>query len=392
MDAIQIYSLMNDINQQMWGEDALDVHDLSGIISMGETVLSSSANVDAFFKTLVDRIGKVIVRRLDLELDFPNLMMNEFEWGCVLQKLDVGVFGAKNNTDWQVTDAGFSPSLLEIYPPQVYQTFFTNADTFEFRRTLPNNILSTAFSGAGEMANFINAVTSAMVDSMTLSLNNLARTSVNNFIAEKIKNANGVVNIADMYNAVATTPVTDCEEAMRTPEFLRYATNVIRKYFKYLSIPNVNYNVAGRIRATQRDNMHFLANTTFVAGLESYLYSDTFHDEMVKINNFTEVAYWQANLNTDTTSINLPEDVTAIDVIPSSEKGQVTPTAISQSGIIAVLADRQAIGIGLNKRRSAAFNNVMDDVTTIKLSATVQHFNDLSENGIIFLAEPTPGP
>lgn len=392
MEVNQIYSLLNDINQQMWGEDALDVHDLSGIISMGNTVLSSSTNIDKFFNTLVDRIGKVIIRRLDLELDFPKLMMNEFEWGCVLQKITIDPFGAKNNTDWQVTEPGFTPSLLEIYPPGIHQMLFTDADTFEMRKTLPNSILSTAFTGAGEMANFMTAVTAAMVDSMTLSLNNLSRTCVNNFIAEKIKNSNGIVNIADMYNAIATTPITDCEEAMRTPEFLRYATNIIRKYFKYLSMPNVNYNVGGLVRATQRNNMHFLANTTFVAGLESYLYADTFHDEMVKLDNFTEVAYWQANLNTDNTSINLPEDVTAIDIIPSSEKGQVTPTAVSQSGIIAVMADRQAIGIGLNKRRSAAFNNVMDDVTTVKMSATVQYFNDLTENGIIFLAEPTPGP
>ena len=54
------------------------------------------------------------------------------------------------------------------------------------------------------------------------------------------------------------------------------------------------------------------------------------------------------------------------------------------------MADRQAMGIGLNKRRSAAFNNVMDDITTVKMSATQQLFNDLSENGVIFIAEPTP--
>ena len=391
MEVNQVYSLLNDINQQMWGEDALDVHDLSGIISMGNTVLSSSTNVDKFFSTLVDRIGKVIIRRLDLELDFPKLMMNEFEWGCVLQKITIDPFGAKANTDWQVSDPGFTPSLLEIYPPSIHQMLFTDAVTFEMRKSLPNSILATAFTGAGEMANFMTAVTAAMVDSMTLSLNNLSRTCVNNFIAEKIKNSNGIVNIADMYNtAYSSTPVTDCEEAMRTPEFLRYATNVIRKYFKYLSMPNVNYNVAGLVRATQRDNMHFLANTTFVAGLESYLYADTFHDEMVSLKNYTEVAYWQGNLDSDNTSINLPADVTAIDVIPSSEKGQLSPTAISQSGIIAVMADRQAMGIGLNKRRSAAFNNVMDDITTVKMSATQQLFNDLSENGIIFIAEPTP--
>ena len=391
MEVNQVYSLLNDINQQMWGEDALAVKDLSGIISMGNAVLSSSTNVDKFFSTLVDRIGKVIIRRLDLELDFPKLMMNEFEWGCVLQKITIDPFGAKANTDWQVSDPGFTPSLLEIYPPSIHQMLFTDAVTFEMRKSLPNSILATAFTGAGEMANFMTAVTAAMIDSMTLSLNNLSRTCVNNFIAEKIKNSNGIVNIANMYNtAYSSSPVTDCEEAMRTPEFLRYATNVIRKYFKYLSMPNVNYNVAGLVRATQRDNMHFLANTTFVAGLESYLYADTFHEEMVSLKNYTEVAYWQGNLDSDNTSINLPADVTAIEVIPSSEKGQLSPQSISQSGIIAVMADRQAMGIGLNKRRSAAFNNVMDDITTVKMSATQQLFNDLSENGVIFIAEPTP--
>lgn len=391
MEVNQVYSLLNDINQQMWGEDALAVKDLSGIISMGNAVLSSSTNVDKFFSTLVDRIGKVIIRRLDLELDFPKLMMNEFEWGCVLQKITIDPFGAKANTDWQVSDPGFTPSLLEIYPPSIHQMLFTDAVTFEMRKSLPNSILATAFTGAGEMANFMTAVTASMVDSMTLSLNNLSRTCVNNFIAEKIKNSNGIVNIADMYNtAYSSSPVTHCEEAMRTPEFLRYATNVIRKYFKYLSMPNVNYNVAGLVRATQRDNMHFLANTTFVAGLESYLYADTFHEEMVSLKNYTEVAYWQGNLDSDNTSINLPKDVTAIEVIPSSEKGQLSPQSISQSGIIAVMADRQAMGIGLNKRRSAAFNNVMDDITTVKMSATQQLFNDLSENGVIFIAEPTP--
>lgn len=392
MNVNQIYSLLNDINQQMWGEDAFAVENLAGLISMGNAVLSSSTNVDAFFSTLVDRIGKVIIRRLDMELDFPKLMMNEFDFGAVLQKITIDPFGAKNNTDWEVGDPSFTPSLLEIYPPGIHQMLFTDAVTFEFRKSLPNSILTTAFTGPTEMANFFNVVTAAMVDSMTLSINNLSRTAINNFIAEKIKNTNGVVNIADMYNTdFSSTPITDCAEGMRTPEFLRYATNVIRKYFKYLSMPNVNYNVPGWVRATQRDNLHFLANTTFVAGLESYLYADTYWKDMVEIENFTEVAYWQANKTASPgTDYNLPADVTAINVVPSSEAGQLSPTAISQSGIIAVLADRQAIGVGLNKRRSAAFNNVMDDITTVKMSATIQYYNDLSENGIIFIAEPTP--
>lgn len=388
MEVNQIYSVLNDINQQMWGEDALDVHDLSGIVSMGKTVLSSSTMTDKFFNTLVDRIGKVIIRRLDMELDFPKLMMNEYNFGCVLQKISIDLFGVKNNTDWETGDPNFSPSLLEIYPPSIHQVFFTDSDTWEIRKSLPNSILSTAFTGATEMGNFFTAVTAAMVDSMTLCINNMSRTAINNFIAEKIKNTNGVVNIADLYNtAYSSTPVSDVEEALRTPAFLRFASNIIRRYFKYISMPNVNYNVAGLVRATQRNNCHFLANTLFVAGLETFLESDTYHNEMVSLDGFTEVAWWQANKGQS--DLDAPADVTSIEVIPSSEAGQLSPTAVQQSGIIAVLADRQAIAIGLNKRRSAAFNNVMDDVTTVKMSATVQYINDLSENGIIFIAEPS---
>ena len=388
MEVNQIYSVLNDINQQMWGEDALDVHDLSGIVSMGKTVLSSSSMTDKFFNTLVDRIGKVIIRRLDMELDFPKLMMNEYNFGCVLQKISIDPFGVKNNTDWQISDPGFTPSLLEIYPPSIHQVFFTDSDTWEIRKTLPNSILSTAFTGATEMGNFFTAVTAAMVDSMTLCINNMSRTAINNFIAEKIKATNGVINVADLYNtAYASTPVSDVEEALRTPAFLRFASNIIRRYFKYISMPNVNYNVAGLVRATQRNNCHFLANTLFVAGMETFLESDTYHKELVSLDGFTEVAWWQANKGQS--DLDAPADVTSIDVIPSSEAGQLSPTQVTQSGIIAVLADRQAIAIGLNKRRSAAYNNVMDDYTTVKMSATVQYINDLSENGLIFIAEPS---
>ena len=51
MEVNQVYSVLNDINKQMWGEDALGVHDLSGIISMGQTVLDSS-NTDMLDKSL----------------------------------------------------------------------------------------------------------------------------------------------------------------------------------------------------------------------------------------------------------------------------------------------------------------------------------------------------
>lgn len=388
----QVYSLLTDINHQMFGDTALQVNDLQGVISMGKTVMSGST--DAFWNTLIDRIGKVIVRRLDAELQFPNLMRNEFEWGCAIQKLSVDVFDPIENSDWNISSPGFTPTLLDGADGTVYQTFFTGATTWAIQRRFPENILFTAFTSAEAFGAFAEAVTAAFIDSMTLSVNNMARTAINNFMAEKIKASNGVINIADLYNATSpATPVVHASDALLNKDFLRFSTNIIRKYMKYLSVPNVNYNVAGRLRATQRDNLNFFCLTEYIASLESFLDSDTWHTEFVDIGEggFNEVPYWQANLDSNG-DVNEVDCVSSIKVTPSSEEGQVTPTDVEQSGIIALMVDRQAIFTGIDKRRSAAFYNPIDDYTVTKLSATIQYANDTSENGLLFIIEPTPGP
>lgn len=388
MQIKQVYSLANDINKQMFGDTAVQVNDLSGIISMGKTIMSGST--DSFFKTLIDRIGKVIIRRLDAELEFPNLMRNEFEWGAAIQKLTVDVFDMRANTDYTVTDQGFTPTLLDGDVPKIYQTFFTGATTWAVQKKFQENELFTAFTSAEAFGAFVDAVAAAFIDSMTLTVNDMARTAINNFMAEKIKAANGVINVADLWNATnPTNPVTHAADALLNKDFLRFSTNVIRKYMKYLAIPNVNYNVDGRLRATQRDNLNFFCLTEYIASLESFLDSDTWHNEFVSIGEggFNEVAYWQGNF--DGTDVNEVDSVSSIKVTPSSEEGQQSPTDVEQSGIIALMADRQAIFTGIDKRRSAAFYNPIDDYTVTKMSATIQYCNDMSENGLVFIAEPT---
>lgn len=382
----QIYSLLNDINKQMWGEDAVDVNNLSGIISMGETIIGNTDNTDLFLGKLVDRIGKTVIRTLDLELEFPSLYMNEFEFGAILQKISVNPFGAIQSSEYRTGENGFTPTLLDIHKPDVVVTYFKGATTWKYQVTIPDDLFSTAFTSESMMGQFIDAIISAMTDSMTMSINNMSRTAIANFVAEKVKAQNGVINLLSEYNTemgLKGDNVLTQANAMHTPAFLRFASNYIRKYMKYLAIPSQLYNVDGIVRATARDNMHVLMLTSFVAGVESYLESDTFHNEFVALPNYTEVAYWQGNKGASDTNDFVTNST--IKVIPSSEAGKQTPTAVNQSGVVAVLADRQAIAVGLNKRRSGSFYNSIDAYTNLSSTALIQYYNDLSENGVIFV-------
>lgn len=388
----QIYALINDINKQMWGNDAVETHDLAGLISLGEQFSGDLVGADKFLGKLVDRIGKTVIRTLDLELDFPSLYRDSFEFGAMLQKITVNPMNAIATSEWKVGDNDFTPTFANVVKhDDIHVSYFTGVNTFKFFTTIPDDQFFTAFTSETKMMLFIDAIINSMSDSVTMSVNNWSRTTVNNFIAEKILAGNGVINLLAEYNALVGVGNTlTANEAMHDKEFARFASQVIRNYVTYLRKPSSLYNVGGAngepiVRATQRDNMHVMFLTNLKSLFDAYLLSDSYRD-LYDIPNFTEVAYWQGNDGAD--GINTFATNSTIDVTPSSQEKVTTVGnrySITQSGVVAVLADRQAIAIGIDKRRAGSFRNDIDAYTNYSNSITQQNICDLSENGIIFL-------
>ena len=219
----------------------------------------------------------------------------------------------------------------------------------------------------------------------------MSRTAINNFMAEKFKlTSSGCIDVYAAYrDAFPNDTTTTHDTFLYTPESVKFTVNLIRKYERYLRQANANYNEAGYIRATARDNMHVLVLADFAAAAEAYLENDAFQN-IVRLPNYTEVAYWQDNK--DAVDVNAFDTLSAIKVTPSSEEGQLSPTDVEQEGIICLMADRQAVGVGINKRRSGSFYNSIDAYENISETITIGYYNDLSENGVIFYigADPTP--
>ena len=78
----QMYSIVNLVNKQMWGKEAVQVTDLAGLISLGQSLSLDENDSDAYLGALVDRIGKTRVRTLDLVLQFPELFRDSFTFGA----------------------------------------------------------------------------------------------------------------------------------------------------------------------------------------------------------------------------------------------------------------------------------------------------------------------
>lgn len=380
----QIYQLLNDTAEQCFGVDAVGALDLENMLALRETV--SAFGSDKFLNALVDRIGKTVIRTLDFTATFPNFLMNEYEFGCVLQKINVAPFDAKAQNAWNAGDPNFVPNQFTIDKANIAVDYFQTSNAWEIDVTIPDVMFKTAFTSAEAMDAFITAIFDSVATSLNMQLENETRLAILGFIGEKIHANNGIVDVLALYNAECGTgnEVYDADVAKNDPRVLKFVGKLMRNYISYLRKPSVLYNTAGRVRATSRDNMHVMVLTEFMSAYTTYL-SETFHNELVELPYYTEVEYWQG---TGDTAPNFA-DCSSIDIkIPSDG------TAVQESGIIAVFADREAIGTGLFDRFSAVDRNNRNRYTNYTEGCTIQSFVDTSESGIVFILKdqtpPTP--
>lgn len=380
MKVNQIYQIINAINRDMWGSTALSVKDLSGLISLGKTLEIDENATDAYLNKLVDRIGKTVVRTLDLEIDYPNLYMDSFQFGAILSKITVNPLDSIENSDWKVGENNFRPTFADIHKPSVTVKYFQNSTTWGYVVTVPRNLFASAFLSETAMNNFMDAIIKALSDSMIMGVNNMSRMCIANFIGEKLKAGNGVVNLLTLYNATVATPI-QANKAIYDKDFLRFAGMIIRNFIGYLNEPSTMYNVDGTLRVTKRDNMHCLMLKSFASAYVTNYGADTFHEELTRLPMYTEVNHWQG-ANGGSGLPDFETDSTINIKVSSSEEND---DPINISGVVCLLADRQSIAVGLNKRRVGKFVNDIDDYINTKTSATIQWINDLSENGVLFI-------
>ena len=376
MTVNQIYSLLNDVSEQIYGADAIAAEDLSGLISMGDTVLSSSTDVDKFLGALVDRIGRTLIRNLDLrtlirnldlEVNYPNLVSNAFEFGAALQKISVQPLDAVRNTAWDIGDPNYTPNQYAITKGNVAVSIFSSVDTWKVRVSIPDDLFKTAFLSESQMAAFVDGLINSMSESMTLKLNAMNKLCVNNFIGSKIASGS---ELNAIYNA----------------GFLKFMGKRISDHMRYMNEPNKVYNENGLVRRTARDNMHCFLMSEVNSAYDLYLTADTFHDNLVGLPFFQPVTAWQASNGEGSESgtvADMPDFGTASTINIKTSDGDT----VNQAGIVCALMDREALGTTMYDLKSAAVRNDEDGYTNMSTRATVGYFNDLSEQGCVFVLD-----
>ena len=383
MEVKQIYTLMNSVSNEVLGTTALVKEDLTGIVDMGTEVFNQNA-VDNYVKSLVNHIGKVIFVNRPYAGKVPSVLMDAWEFGSVLEKISADIPQATENESWSLTD-GKEYKQDVFHKPTVTAKFFNSKVTFEVPVSITEKQVKESFSNAEQLNGFLSMIYSAVDKSMTIKADALIMRTINNMVAETFKadatafagdytkaSTNRCVNLLKLYNDKFGTKLT-AQTAILNPDFIRFASYTIGMYADRLGSISTLFNVGGKARFTGSDMLHLVLLTDFAKGADTYLYSDTYHNEFVALGKHETVPCWQAS--GQSYSFN---DVSTIEVKTASG------TDIKVTGVIGVMFDRDALGVSNLDRRVTSNYNAKAEFFNNYFKFDAGYFNDTNENFVVF--------
>ena len=381
MKVAQIYDIVNTITKEVLGETAVVNEDLSNIVDVGTQVFDANAT-DAYVRKLMNQVGKIVFVNRAYSGVVPSVLMDGWEYGSVVEKVRGELPEATENESWELTNGtSYDPNVF--YQPTVTVKFYNSKTTFEVPVSITEKQVKQSFQNAEQLNSFISMIYNEVDKSMTIKIDELVMRTIDNFIAETVhaeyagaalntKSTTKAVNILKLYNDKFGTELT-ADKALTTPEFIRFASLIMGTYKNRLARISRLFNIEKKARFTPADKLHVILLNDFVMAADTYLQSDTYHNEFVKLPEASVVPYWQASgQNYDFA------DISKIDVKDSNgDTVQVT-------GILGVMFDHEALGVCNIDRRVTTNYNPKAEFFSNWYKFDAGYFNAFDENFIVF--------
>lgn len=388
MTVVQIKDLMNSVTTEILGKGDIVAEDLSNVVDIGKEIFDNT-NVDNYVKSLVNHIGKVIFVNRPYTGNIPSMLMDSWEFGSVLEKIQADIPDATENSTWDLQDGkSYDPNVF--YKPKVSAKFFNSKVTFEVPMSFTERQVKESFSSAAQLNGFVSMIYNAVDKSMTIKIDSLVMRTMNNMIAQTLHAefpavADGdyskvtgtkAVNLLKLYNDKYTKTLTP-ETAITDPDFIRFASYIMGLYADRLGKLSTLFNVGKKERFTPADMLHVVMLSDFEKAASTYLYSDTWHNENVKLPAAETVPYWQGS----------GEDYSfakTSDIHVTVSDGSGATVEVVASGILAVMYDRDAMGVCNSDRRVTTQYNAKAEFFNNFYKYDASYFNDLNENFVVF--------
>ena len=397
MKVTQVYTLVNEMHKEFVGNETVVKEDLSNVIAIGKEILGAT-DVDNYVKKLIDKVGKVIFVNRQYAPILPSVLMDGWEYGSILQKIDADSPEAIENPKWKLENGQRYEQDTFTAPSGVRSKFFNDRTTFQVPISYTEDQVKESFNSPSQLNAFFSMIETKIENSMAIKYSGLIRATINNFTAATIYNEfsdvyaaetfnynfgerSGIraVNLLGMYHSEGydKEKVLTPQTCLKNLDFLKYASYKIMLWSDRMKDMSTLFNIGKKERFTPKDKQHIVLLSEFSRAADVYLQSDTFHNELTRLPAHETINFWQGT-GTDYAFASTSDIHTASKCIA---KGGDTASVVESnvSGI-----DRDALGVTNIKRKTTNHYNANGDFMNFWHKSDAGYFNDYDENFVVF--------
>lgn len=388
----QLSTVLNSVVSQATGKAALTATNTGEFISVAQTALKTG--YDPVLAAISQVLSKTIFSIRPYTRKFGGIEVTNQQFGNVTRKLNISDKDFEDDDRMLLVD-GSAVDMYKVNKPNILQTNFYGANVYEKQITIFRDQLDCAFSSPDEFGMFISMVMQNATDLLEQARENLARSTIANFIGGKVAGDTGnVIHLLTEYNALTGLALTDVTvylpanfkpfmqwvysriaalSAMLTERSTKFHINVTA-----FGAPPVDKTVT-RHTPMNKQKVYLYAPGRFQT--EAMVLADTYHDNFIKYADNETVNFWQ--------SINTPDSIEVKSTYLLPDGTLTSPAAaVKTEAIFGLIFDEAALGYTLVNQWSAPTPfNAKGGYSNIFWHETARYWNDFTENGIVLLLD-----
>lgn len=394
------YSIVNAAYKQAVGAEAIDTIDLHDFVDGGVAYESLTVGRDKFVKALIDQVVNFYNDESYSDEYVDPYYVESRRFANIVQMINAKAPEVQESHAWKnlapvVNDntvTKVSIGTYEVNPPVVECEYFNKSVSWELPLAITTEQLTDAFKSDQELRGFVDYIFVVVDNALTAHKEQLNAANRNAFMARKIKHqattGTGiqVVNLLTQYNTERGKSISTVADFMADADAMRYAGAQILLYKEYMKKQSTLFNTKGLVKFCPESRLVLEVNSAFENGIIETALSNTYHEAMLALPGHYSVASWQGFGITDGTA-SPATTAAAFDQVTKIDVSLDGTNAITQSGIVALMADKYAIMHTIRQERVAAQYFEMEDVTLYAYQNRDQYLNNLSQNAIVFTLE-----
>lgn len=367
--ANQIFEMINNVaTDVLGGQSFTRVVDVSTLITFGNELTDLNAK-DLFYGKFHKQITKVLYKVTQIKRSASDRIMKtvvDFNSALMLVESNDLPSATNNNSIWTVqNDTMSAGGQKDPFGSDIDGEFdfdiqyFHQWATWSYEKMIPEYQHGGLFSANYE--GFVNMIYTMLESALNNDLNNAERLVVATAIAQAkdSNNANCYKNVLAMYLDLHEDSELTAETCLYDADFLRYLAHVIDLDKTKIKAPSKLYSPTGKLRSIEDGELCIDMLADVSAKLDTYLGADVFHNELVGVDGYKVVPFWQG-LGTGTF-----DELSRIGVVTPDGKGAGSQGADVQTvceGVICAMYKDDKCMMTMDKERSHTIYNPRSEV------------------------------